>query len=101
MTFGYDNFNDKRQANNHQSGSDYRILGTSTILQGTNIFPQFLGNGTTIIQWNPILVDSAGSNFRTHSFFYNDAWRVTRPADGQSRPALRQEQRAGSGRRAP
>jgi len=77
MTFGYDNFNDKRQANNHQSGSDYRILGTSTIIQGTTIFPQFLGNGTTLIQWNPILVDSAGSNFRTHSLFYNDAWRMT------------------------
>ena len=77
MTFGYDNFNDQRQANNHQSGSDYRILGTSTILQGTNVFPQFLGNGSTIIQWNPILIDSAGSNFRTHSFFYNDAWRVS------------------------
>ena len=77
MTFGYDNFNDVRQANNHQSGSDYRILGTSTIIQGTNVFPQFLGNGTTIIQWNPILVDSSGSNFRTHSLFYNDAWRVT------------------------
>ena len=26
MTFGYDNFNDKRFANNHQSGSDYRII---------------------------------------------------------------------------
>jgi hypothetical protein len=77
MTFGYDNFNDVRQANNHQSGSDYRILGTSTIIQGTNVFPQFLGNGTTLIQWNPILVDSFGSSFRTHSMFYNDAWRVT------------------------
>ena len=100
MTFGYDNFNDKRQANNHQSGSDYRILGTSTIIQGTNVFPQFLGNGSTIIQWNPILIDSAGSNFRTHSMFYSDAWRDDRPADRQSRPALRQEQRAGSGRAA-
>ena len=77
MTFGYDNFDDKRQANNHQSGSDYRILGTSTIIRGTNVFPQFLGNGSTIIQWNPILVDSAGSNFRTHSLFYSDAWRMT------------------------
>jgi hypothetical protein len=77
MTFGYDNFNDVRQANNHQSGSDYRILGTSTIIRGTEIFPQFLGNGTTTIQWNPILTDSVGSSFRTHSFFYNDAWRLT------------------------
>ena len=30
MSFGYDNFNDIRNANNHQSGSDYRILGTSS-----------------------------------------------------------------------
>ena len=29
MVFGYDTFNDKRFANNHQSGSDYRILGTT------------------------------------------------------------------------
>src|SRR5262245_51532670 len=78
MTFGYDLFNDKRFANNHQSGSDYRILGTSAIIQGTDIFPQFLDDGTTIIQWNPIPVSSTGSNFRTHSGFFNDSWRVTR-----------------------
>ena len=81
MTFGYDLFNDKRFANNHQSGSDYRVLGTSSIIQGTGdssvIFPQFLGDGTTIIQWNPIPFSSTGSNFRTHSAFYNDTWRVT------------------------
>lgn len=81
MTFGYDNFNDKRLANNRQSGSDYRILGTSSIIVGTGassvIYPQFLGDGSTIIQWNPIPVESAGSNFRTHSLFYNDTWRVS------------------------
>ena len=80
MTFGYDLFNDKRFANNHQSGSDYRILGTSSIIQGSGasavIYPQFLGDGTTIIQWNPIPHGSEGSNFRTHSVFYNNAWRV-------------------------
>ena len=71
MTVGYDYFNDKRFANIHQSGSDYRVLGTSTIIQGTGassvIYPQFLGDGSTIIQWNPIRLDSHGSNFRTHS----------------------------------
>ena len=81
MTFGYDNFNDMRYANNHQSGSGYRILGTSSIIQGAGtaavIYPQFLGDGTTIIQWNPIPMKSAGSNFRTHSAFYNNAWRVS------------------------
>lgn len=81
LTVGYDNFNDKRLANNRQSGSDYRILGTTSIIQGTGastvIYPVFLGDGSTIIQWNPISVNSAGSNFRTHSAFANDSWRVT------------------------
>jgi outer membrane receptor for ferrienterochelin and colicin len=81
MTLGYDHFNGKLLANNHQSGSDYRILGTSTIIQGTGssavIYPQFLGDGSTIIQWNPIRLESLGSNFRTHSLFYNDSWRVS------------------------
>jgi hypothetical protein len=82
LTFGYDNFKDRRLANNHQSGSDYRILGTSATIVGTGastqIFPVFLGDGSTIIQWNPIRSDSRGSSFRTHSVFVNDAWRLNR-----------------------
>ncbi len=78
VTFGYDNFNDQRQANNRQSGSDYRIFGTTSIIQGTDVTPVFLGNGTTIIQWNPIPLVSLGSNFRTHALFANDSWRVNR-----------------------
>src|SRR5207248_6079426 len=76
MVFGYDTFDDKRFANNHQSGSDFRILGTTSIIQGTNVFPQFLGDGSTIIQYNPILQGTLGTNFRTHSLFYNDNWRM-------------------------
>jgi outer membrane receptor protein involved in Fe transport len=80
MTFGYDNFNDIRTANNHQSGSDYRMLSTTTIIRGIGsaqvIYPQFLGDGSTLIQWNPIPILSKGSNFRTHALFYNDSWRV-------------------------
>ena len=65
MTFGYDNFNDKRFANNHQSGSDYRILGTTSIIQGTGasavIYPVLLGtDNSTRIQWNPIPLESQG-----------------------------------------
>jgi outer membrane receptor protein involved in Fe transport len=77
MVVGYDLFNDKRFANNHQSGSDFRILGTTSIIGADgSITPVFLGDGTTIIQWNPIPVGSEGTNFRTHSIFYNDNWRV-------------------------
>jgi hypothetical protein len=77
MVFGYDNFDDIRNANNHQSGSDFRILGTTSYIVGTDVFPKFLGDNTTIIQYNPIPTQSLGSNFRTHSLFFNDAWRVS------------------------
>lgn len=82
VVFGYDNFDDIREANNHQSGSDYRILGTGTIVQGTGasavVFPVLLGsNNTTRIQWNPIPRDSEGSDFRAHALFFNDSWRMT------------------------
>jgi hypothetical protein len=81
LVFGYDRFNDIRRADNHQSGSDYRILSAGALLTGAgagenDIFPIFLGDGTTTIQWNPILEESHGSDFRTHSGFINDTWRV-------------------------
>jgi hypothetical protein len=77
MSFGYDNFDDVRSANNRQSGSDYRILGTTTIVRGEEVFPVFNGtDGTTLIQWNPIPILTEGSHFRTHSLFFNDSWRV-------------------------
>jgi hypothetical protein len=76
MVFGYDGYNDQRQADNHQSGSDYRILGTSTVVRGDTVYPQFLNNNSTTIQWDPITLASQGSNIRTHALFVNDTWRL-------------------------
>jgi outer membrane receptor protein involved in Fe transport len=74
---GYDGFNDKRASDNHQSGSDFRVLGTSSIFRDGVVYPLWnnVGN-STLIQWNPILNPTRGSNFRTHSLFFNDVWRV-------------------------
>jgi outer membrane receptor for ferrienterochelin and colicin len=82
LVFGYDRFNDIRKADNHQSGSDYRIISAGAILSGSgagenDLFPIFLGDGTTTIQWNPIIDESNGSDFLTHSGFINDNWRLT------------------------
>ncbi|HEX6738767.1 MAG TPA: TonB-dependent receptor, partial [Vicinamibacteria bacterium] len=74
---GVDVFDDKRFSNNHQSGSDYRILGTTSIIRGTQVFPVFNNDNTTIIQWNPILRETEGNNFRTYSGFINDTWRFS------------------------
>ena len=76
IVFGFDSYNDHRFSNNHQSGSDYRILGSSTIVQGTSILPIFLP-GSTIIQWNPIGLSSQGTDLRTNSVFANDQWRLS------------------------
>jgi hypothetical protein len=77
LVAGYDTFNDIRAANNHQSGSDYRILGTSAIIRGGEIFPVFNNNGSTIIQFNPILRGTEGTDFKTNSLFVNDTWRYS------------------------
>jgi outer membrane receptor protein involved in Fe transport len=74
---GYDTFNDIRAADNHQSGSDWRILGTSATINGTNITPVFLGDGTTFIQFDPILHPTQGTSFKTNSFYANDTWRFS------------------------
>jgi len=72
---GYDTFNDQRLANNHQSGSDFRIRGSSIIIRNGVIYPQWL-NSNTVIRWTPIFAGSQGTNFRTNSLFVNDKWRL-------------------------
>jgi outer membrane receptor for ferrienterochelin and colicin len=77
MAFGYDHYNDHRFSNNHQSGSDFRILGTSTIVQGDLIYPVFLGDDSTYIEQDPIAMSSNGTDLLTHSLFVNDSWRAS------------------------
>ena len=77
MVGGYDGFNDKLASDNHQSGSDFRVLGTSSLYRDGVVYPVWNNVGSsTLIQWNPILNPTRGSNFRTHSLFFNDVWRV-------------------------
>lgn len=73
---GYDTFEDIRAADNHQSGSDWRILGTAARIDGSNIFPIFTGDGSTTLQFNPIFLETQGTSFKTNSFFVNDTWRL-------------------------
>lgn len=80
LAFGYDTFEDVRLANNHQSGSDFRII-TSGIVPGDGVvYPRLFndpnGNLGQFIQWNPILKFSEGTSFVTNSYFVNDKWRL-------------------------
>ena len=53
MVMGYDTFNDKRFANNHQSGSDYRIQATTTIIRDGVIYPQLLNTAVDLAPIQP------------------------------------------------
>ena len=76
---GVENFAETRLVNNHQSGSDFRIL-SGTVRDGNAVmfgphggpFPVFTSG--TIVQWNPILFVSPGSDLQTRSIFVNDRW---------------------------
>jgi hypothetical protein len=76
LTFGFDAFNDRRLANNYQSGSSYRLINAPAVLNGTDLVATFI-SGTTQFQWNPIFVESEGTKFRTYSVFANDNWTIT------------------------
>jgi outer membrane receptor protein involved in Fe transport len=74
IVFGYDTFNDKRKGDNHQSGSDFQVWTTDTIVEGGTVYPVAAPNGSTYIIHYPISQASRGTNFRTHSLFLNDSW---------------------------
>ena len=70
---GFDNFKEKRFAENHQSGSDYRVFVTTVFFdQQHNIYPQFKPDGTTFIRWTPIFVAGGNDKVTTKSAFLND-----------------------------
>jgi Carboxypeptidase regulatory-like domain/TonB dependent receptor len=75
MVFGYETFDDKRFNNSHQSGSDYRIVGTTTIIRNNVIYPQWLPGVSTQLFYTPITQGSLGAHFQTHSLFFNDNWQ--------------------------
>jgi hypothetical protein len=72
---GFDNFKEWRKNDNWQSGSQYTLSASSTIIDGATIFPVFRNDNTTFINWLPILQRSVGNDIKTYSGFANDAWR--------------------------
>jgi len=71
LVAGVDRFSETRLVNNHQSGSDFRILGNVKII-GQNVFPVI--DSTSIIQWNPISFTAKGDHLSVSSAFANDKW---------------------------
>ncbi|HSP15409.1 MAG TPA: carboxypeptidase regulatory-like domain-containing protein [Thermoanaerobaculia bacterium] len=80
MKLGYEHFNEVRDVNNYQNGSDYRISISQTIVRGTDVYGRFTGGSTgtaTRISWLPILVLSEGSEYASDSIYLNDRWTLS------------------------
>lgn len=78
---GVEDFTEMRYANNHQSGSDYRIFTTTAWFDPNgSIHPVFAANGVTgfssptFIRWTPILENARESELNVRSAFINDKW---------------------------
>ena len=83
LVFGVDAFEDSRKNDNWQSGSEFRLQASNTIIRGENLYPVVLpgtsdrDTAASFIQWNPIFESSRGSKLRTYSAFLNDSWRLS------------------------
>jgi hypothetical protein len=77
VVFGFDSFTNRRFVDNHQSASDYRIVTTTSIVRGDEVFPVLSPDDTAYIIYSPILEPAKGSAFTTDSLFVNDTWRVS------------------------
>jgi len=71
IAVGADRFQEERIVNNHQSASDYNV-SARVIVSGSKNYPRF-DNGTTLA-WQPILVESPGTDLASDAFFINDKW---------------------------
>jgi len=77
LVFGLDNFKESRQVDNYQSGSGYRVYVTKTYIAETadrTIYP--VVDGSSYVQYTPLVEPSVGSDIRTYSAFVNDQWRL-------------------------
>lgn len=77
---GIDRFDERRYANNHQSGSDLSLFVTRVQFSNGTLYPVITptnaSGGGTFIRWNPVLVAARQDDLRTDSAFINDVFTV-------------------------
>ncbi|MCX6543831.1 MAG: TonB-dependent receptor [Acidobacteria bacterium] len=78
LVAGFDNFKESRKVDNYQSGSGYRVYATKTYIADTpdkTIYPVI--DGSSYLNYTPLVAPSVGSDIRTYSLFANDQWRLS------------------------
>ncbi|MGA7614811.1 MAG: TonB-dependent receptor [Thermoanaerobaculia bacterium] len=85
---GYERFDQQRYANNHQSGSDYRMQVTDVVRVPGSTTPLMSPEGllypvvtnsaaTSYLRWTPIFVGANQNHLGQDSLFVNDRWDLS------------------------
>lgn len=74
LVVGVEDFSEGRFANNHQSGSDFRVNVTRVQLLNGVLYPTIDATSLSYIRWNPIFVGANESDLNTQSAYINDKW---------------------------
>jgi hypothetical protein len=74
IALGADRFEETRIVNNHQSGSDYTISARVRVV-GDKVYPVF--NANTRLTWQPIFLNSEGTDLSSDAFFIHDKWDLS------------------------
>ena len=59
---GFDVYEETRQNDNYQSGSQTRVQATRSIIDGQNIYPVFASDNTTYVEQLPLVAPSLGND---------------------------------------
>jgi hypothetical protein len=71
---GAEDFHESRFTENHQSGSDFRVLVPAVRIINNVIYPTLDSSSLTRIRWTPIFAGGNESDLQTQSIFINDKW---------------------------
>ncbi|MEO8217647.1 MAG: carboxypeptidase regulatory-like domain-containing protein [Acidobacteriota bacterium] len=74
FVIGGEDFHENRYANNHQSGSDFRVNVSSVRLINGVLYPTIDDSSASYIRWTPIFVGANENNLDVKSVFLNDKW---------------------------
>ncbi len=75
---GYERFSESSLEENDFSGSGFLITEARSIIRGTDVFPSFRNDGSTLIGWHPVLDPAQEASLPTDSAFVNDRVRLRR-----------------------
>jgi hypothetical protein len=78
LRIGYERFSETSLEQNDFSSSGFVVDETRSIVRGTDVFPSFQNDGSTTIEWHPIVAPARETPIVTESVYVNDLVQLGR-----------------------